>query len=103
MLFEIVESGATLSQLTRDVTLYPQEMINVPLRQRGVVDSEKIQRAVVDAEARLADRGRVLLRPSGTEPLVRVMVEGQDAEEVAAVVEELAQVVRQEVGEPRFI
>ncbi len=98
VLFEIVESGSTLSQLTRDVTLYPQEMINVPLRQRGVVDSAVVQQAVMDAEARLADRGRVLLRPSGTEPVVRVMVEGQDAAEVAAEVETLAQVVRQEVG-----
>jgi phosphoglucosamine mutase len=53
---------------------------------------------VAAAEAELADQGRVLLRPSGTEPVVRVMVEGMDPEQVQAVAERLADVVRAEVG-----
>ena len=98
VLFEMVERGKTMAELTADVALYPQKMINVPLQQRGVADSEVIQQAVGSAEERLGDRGRILLRPSGTEPLVRVMVEGKDEAEVTAMAEELAEVVRQQVG-----
>ena len=98
VLVEMVESGKSMTQLTSEVTLYPQKMINVRLRQRGVNDSDEIQRAVKMAEDELGNRGRILLRPSGTEPLVRVMVEGQDESEVSAMAEELAEVVRQQVG-----
>ncbi len=98
VLFEIVESGKTMAQLTSEVTLYPQKMVNVPLRQRGVNNSDEIQRALRAAEEKLGERGRILLRPSGTEPLVRVMVEGQNEEEVFTMAEELAHVVRQQVG-----
>jgi phosphoglucosamine mutase len=58
--------------------------------------SATIQSAVSDAEQQLGQRGRVLLRPSGTEPLVRVMVEGEDEDEVQQVASRLAQVVEQE-------
>jgi len=98
VLFEIVESGKTINQLTEGVALYPQKMVNVPLKSRGVSDSRLIQQAVESAEEKLGERGRILLRPSGTEPLVRVMVEGQDEEEVFSLADELAGVVRQEVG-----
>ena len=57
---------------------YPQVMINVPLSDRGAaVDAEAVERAIARAEAELGERGRVLVRPSGTEPLIRVMVESQ--------------------------
>jgi phosphoglucosamine mutase len=59
------------------------------------VDAAPIRAAVEAVESRLAERGRVVLRPSGTEPVVRVMVEGDDAEEVAASAEEIAAVVRE--------
>jgi phosphoglucosamine mutase len=98
VLFEVVESGKSLAQLAGEVECYPQKMINVPLRDRTVGSSSVIEQAVADAEQRLAGRGRVLLRPSGTEPLVRVMVEGQEAAEVNALVQELAEVVQQEIG-----
>ncbi len=98
VLFELVESGKTLSGLTAEVSCYPQKMINVRLRERSVNHSAAIEQAVVDAEQRLGERGRVLLRPSGTEPLVRVMVEGQGETEVAALAEELAALVQQEIG-----
>ena len=98
VLFEIVESGKTINQLTEGVALYPQKMVNVPLKSREVSDSRLIQQAVESAEEKLGERGRILLRPSGTEPLVRVMVEGQDEEEVFSLADELAGVVRQEVG-----
>lgn len=69
---------------------YPQVMINVPLSDRGAaVDAEAVERAIARAEAELGDRGRVLVRPSGTEPLIRVMVESQtkaDSQRHAAAV-----------------
>jgi phosphoglucosamine mutase len=98
VLFEVVESGKSLAQLAGEVECYPQKMINVPLRDRTVGSSSVIEQAVADAEQRLAGRGRVLLRPSGTEPLVRVMVEGQEAAEVNALAQQLAEVVQQEIG-----
>jgi phosphoglucosamine mutase len=92
----MVQQNATLQQLRQGMHKYPQVMINVPLAQPIDVNvSKPIQAAVSKAEQTLAGRGRVLLRPSGTEPLIRVMVEGEDqalvqqqARMLAAVVEE---------------
>ena len=85
------ESGKSLHELTRDMPRYPQTMINVRTESRVEVnDSAEIQSAIQDIERRLADRGRVLVRASGTEPVVRVMVEGEDEAEVLLLAEELA-------------
>lgn len=88
-------SGQSLAQLLGGLKLYPQKLINVPIV-KGLPWKEEpeIVRAQAEIESRLAGRGRVLLRASGTEPLLRVMVEGEDAEEVLAAAEELAAVVR---------
>lgn len=90
------EAGAALDTLLGDLALYPQKLINVPIS-KGFAwrDEPQIQQAVAATEAALAGRGRVLLRASGTEPLLRVMVEGEDAAEVANAAEGLANVVRQ--------
>ncbi|MBU1365924.1 MAG: phosphoglucosamine mutase [Gammaproteobacteria bacterium] len=90
------EVGGDLKGLLGGLALYPQKLINVPIT-RGFQwrDHPAISAALVDAEAALAGRGRVLLRASGTEPLLRVMVEGEDASEVACAAEKLAGVVRQ--------
>ena len=98
VLFEVVESGKSLAELSAEVQCYPQKMINVRLKDRNVKSSTAIEQAVADVEQHLGDRGRVLLRPSGTEPLVRVMVEGQDEAEVNALAEELASIVEREIG-----
>jgi len=75
---------------------YPQHMINVPVSNRvDLAQHLPIGAAVRASEARLAGRGRVLLRPSGTEPVVRVMVEGEDAVEVQREATELAERVAQ--------
>ena len=76
----------------------PQVLVNVRVERRvpGLVDL--LAPAVAEAEAGLGDRGRVLLRPSGTEPLIRVMVEAPTAEEANAVAEGLAAAVHRAAG-----
>src|SRR5699024_6586185 len=84
----------TLREALAGMQKLPQEMINVRGDNRNNVSSHpKVVEAIQAAEQQLANKGRVLLRPSGTEPLVRVMVEGEDATQVAAVCKELADVV----------
>ena len=89
------ESDSDLESLLGGLHLYPQKLINVPIV-KGFrwQDDPSIQAALAAVEARMSGRGRVLLRASGTEPLVRVMVEGEDAGEVLAAAEDLATVVR---------
>lgn len=82
-------SGSDLSELSEGMVKYPQHMINVPCKDREDVEHPSVQATLKEVEARLGDQGRVLLRPSGTEPLIRVMVEGAHQ----ALVEESAQVI----------
>lgn len=80
VLVPMVESGRTLQQLTAGMTKMPQSMINVAVEDPAcVASSGEVATAVRDIENSLGARGRVLIRPSGTEPVVRVMVEGEDA------------------------
>ena len=88
------ESGKKLSDLVSGMPKYPQTMVNVRMEQRMDPDTSKpIQDAVRAAELELADTGRVVLRASGTEPVIRVMVEGEDREQVVSLAERLASVV----------
>ena len=88
-----------LSVLASGVQKLPQLMINVPLKERVDIDANgEIQDAVAQTEAELGDNGRVLLRPSGTEPLVRVMIEGKNAEQVKSACESLAGAVKDILG-----
>jgi len=90
----VMERKATLAELRAGMTKFPQTMVNVAIGSgKASVAHPKIAAAIASAESRLAGRGRVLLRPSGTEPVVRVMVEGEDAELVRGLAEELAGVV----------
>jgi len=98
VLAAMVDSGAALQDLRQGMSKFPQVMINVPLAARvDVVSSPSVTQAVKDAEGRMHGRGRVLLRPSGTEPLIRVMVEGEDETLVKQQAEYLAEVVAQTV------
>jgi len=88
------QSGKRLSELAAGMPKYPQIMLNVRTEKRfDPAQSVVIQDAVVAAEGELAASGRVVLRASGTEPLIRVMVEGQDSEQVTALAKRLAAVV----------
>lgn len=92
-------SGKPLSELVAGMPKYPQTMVNVRVDKRINPDeSPAIRDAVVAAEKILMDTGRIVLRASGTEPLIRVMVEGQNAEQVAALADELAAVVAAATG-----
>jgi phosphoglucosamine mutase len=94
VLAALVASGQTLSQYTRELRLLPQVLVNVKLRGKLDLQSAPLREAVARAEADLAGRGRVLLRPSGTEPVMRVMVEGEDRAHVQALADAIAQVVK---------
>lgn len=90
----IKESGKPLSELTKGMPKYPQTMVNVRTERRmDPGQSTEIQDAVAIAEAELADKGRVVLRASGTEPVIRVMVEGEDRQQVLSLANRLASVV----------
>jgi phosphoglucosamine mutase len=96
----MVDSEKTLSKLKSGMEKYPQKMINVKFDKN--VDLSKmvnVQDAIKSAESELGDKGRILLRPSGTEPLVRVMVEGEVETQVNAIAESLANEVRSGIGE----
>ncbi|HSD59829.1 MAG TPA: phosphoglucosamine mutase [Burkholderiales bacterium] len=89
------ESGSTLAELTRDVALYPQVLLNVRVPKGfDFRHCDPVQSAVQDAEADLRGTGRVLLRPSGTEPVLRVMVEGESRPQVEQWAQRIADAVR---------
>jgi len=97
----VIETGKSLHDLKQVMNKYPQTLVNVELS--GKVDlatNRAIQQSVADAESQLANRGRVLLRPSGTQPLIRVMVEGQDPAETSLLAHSIAEVVKYQAQHP---
>ncbi len=99
VLTSIRESGKTLAELTADLTLYPQVLINVKVA-RGFdwKSHPSIAKAQAEVETALAGRGRVLLRPSGTEPVLRVMVEGEPRAAIESGAQAIAAAVRLAAG-----
>ena len=96
---QVVATGRTLAELGAVMTRLPQVLVNVPDVDKTRADTDPVlQGEVAIASARLGDSGRVLLRQSGTEPLVRVMVEATTHDEAAAVAEHLASVVRTQLS-----
>jgi phosphoglucosamine mutase len=97
----MASSGKSLKELRSGMEKFPQTMINVPVSAEGrqkLGQSDPINKAVSSVEAELAGKGRVILRPSGTEPLVRVTLEGADPVLVQSLAEQLADTVRSELG-----
>lgn len=100
VLAEVNKSGKPLSELRKGMLKFPQQLINVPLgstRASDVMARPALVSVVDEVEHSMGDEGRVLLRPSGTEPLIRVMVEGRDADVVADKADSIAAAVRAEV------
>lgn len=95
----VVGSGKKLSELKTLMRKYPQKLVNVRVADKSLYNGNAaIEAAVKKVEAELGDNGRVLVRPSGTESLIRVMAEGPDKAQVEAYVDEIAGVVKRELG-----
>ncbi len=93
VLIAVVDQGKALHELVEGMTKLPQTMINVSVDDPvGTSKCDALAEAIKEKETTLADRGRILVRPSGTEPLLRVMVEGEDKTEVREIATELASV-----------
>lgn len=96
---EMVRTGKTMAELAACMTVYPQVLINVRGVDRTRVSGDEVlMRAVTQAEIALAGEGRVLLRPSGTEPVVRVMVEAARTEQAQSLAEDLAAIVQERLA-----
>ncbi len=101
VLAEMHATGRSLRELTSGMSKYPQKLTNIHLGNRTpkeIMDSDAVKKAVREAEVEMGNSGRVLLRPSGTEPLIRVMVEGREAEQVEEYTRRIAAVVEEMVG-----
>ena len=96
-LLPVVETGRSIAELADGMTKMPQVMVNVSVEDPAkTAQCDALRKAINAKERALADRGRVLVRPSGTEPLLRVMVEGENAEEERDIATELAHVAEHE-------
>ena len=97
----VKRSGKKLSELAKIMKKYPQSSINVPVKQEGKVKfytNKAVKEAIDKAKEELSDIGRIVVRPSGTEPKLRVMVECEDKKIMKKVAEEVADVVKKELG-----
>jgi phosphoglucosamine mutase len=86
----LARSHKTLHELASKLAVYPQILVNVRTSRKDVLDRPEIRRAIAEVEQNLTGSGRLLIRPSGTEPLIRVMVEGDDRTRVEAYARDLA-------------
>jgi phosphoglucosamine mutase len=92
-------TGRTLADLASDLTTYPQVLLNLRVHQRVDLKTIPAVAAVIErVESQLAGQGRLLVRYSGTEPLLRVMLEGQDQDEIRRWGQEIIDAVKEHVG-----
>ena len=93
------QTGKKLSELAGEVTIYPQKLVNIRVTDKnGAMDVPAIRKIVEETEVEMNGEGRILVRPSGTEPLLRVMAEAPTTEKVDYYVDKIAAVVREEIG-----
>ncbi|MFA9458815.1 phosphoglucosamine mutase [Halalkalibacter sp. AB-rgal2] len=92
-------TGKKLSELAGEMETFPQELVNIRVSDKnGLMDNEEVRKVIEQVEEEMGGEGRVLVRPSGTEPLVRVMVEAKTEELCASYVNQIAEVVKEELG-----
>ena len=102
LLSVVRESGEALASLASCMRKFPQVLVNVPVREKPPFDSVAgLGEKVRDFEREMNGSGRVLIRYSGTEPLARVMIEGADGARIKKMADELAGVIRSQIGDPR--
>jgi len=95
----VLATGRTLGDLASDLTAYPQVLVNVRVQRKAKLDEvPPVAEVMRRVEARLAGQGRLLVRYSGTEPLLRIMLEGRDETEIRAWADEIAHEVRRSIG-----
>ena len=93
------QTGKKLSELADEVTLYPQELVNVRVSEKdGVMEIPAVKAVIEEVEAEMVGKGRILVRPSGTEPLLRVMAEAETDEKCHEYVMRIVDVVKAEIG-----
>jgi phosphoglucosamine mutase len=98
VLAEVQQTGKSLHELKQGMQKYPQVLLNVRISQKvNIHEVKEVTKAVESIEKKMGDKGRVLLRASGTEPLIRVMVEGEDKNDVTKYANELADVVKKAI------
>jgi len=94
----IVDEQKSLSELSKIMTVYPQVLINVHVVDKSKYDNnERIKETIAESQALLGDSGRIIVRPSGTEPLIRVMVEGEEQDLIERVANNIAKVIEDEL------
>jgi phosphoglucosamine mutase len=95
VMYLMKKRNAPLSILSKEITLYPQILTNVKVKHRQEIgDIPEIMGAIRNAERRLAGKGRVFVRPSGTEPKIRVMLEGEDLQLIKKLAQDIAEVIQ---------
>lgn len=99
VLAAIIEQGKTLAELASELKVFPQVLVNVKLAEmRDPFGDDVLKAAFAEAESALAGRGRLLIRKSGTEPMIRVMVEGENEAQVTQLANDLADLVRKQLS-----
>lgn len=99
VLSSVKRSGKKASELNELMVTYPQLLVNVTVKTKeGWEENPAIQKAIADADAELGESGRILVRPSGTEPLIRVMAEGPDQKQLEQICNRVADIVKTEQG-----
>ena len=96
----ILESKKTASELGSELRTYPQVLVNAKVveeKKYGYEDDKEIKQAIEKLEKEFAGNGRVLIRPSGTEPLVRVMIEGEDQNYIEEKANEIAKIIEEKL------
>ena len=97
----VLKSGKNASELSDEIKIYPQVLVNAKVtneNKKRYTEDEEVVKAFDEVSAKLGDTGRLLVRPSGTEPLVRVMIEGEDTESITEMAEELADMLSKKFG-----
>jgi phosphoglucosamine mutase len=99
VLYLMKKTNSSLSKLASEIRMYPQILTNVQVEhKRDFRAVPEIVKAIHDAETRLAGKGRVLVRPSGTEPKIRVMLEGENLKLIKKIGDDIARVIREEMA-----
>lgn len=98
----LVASGKKMSELADPIRIYPQVLVNAHVsnaKKESYKEDQEIMDAIADCEKKMEGNGRVLIRPSGTEPLVRVMLEGDDIDEITGMANDIAKLIEEKLGE----